>query len=94
VNGSSKSDWATSVATGGMSLYVFGFGTDFESGTPTRLEAAQGACHDRGPGRRFRHRRHAGRKSGAGLDMPFKVVVSGGSLFLLMAGAARKPLLR
>jgi hypothetical protein len=86
-NGSSFSDWATSAATDGVNLYVFGFEQfDFEASSPNsswhlrkrliRTGAAVTAFGTLGT---------VSGNPGAGLDIPFKVVVSGGSLYLLMA---------
>jgi hypothetical protein len=87
-NGSSVSDWATSAATDGVNLYVFGFEEfDFESTSGSncswrlRKRLIQTGAAVAGFGT-------AGTLSvnpGSGLDVPFKVVVSGGSLYLLYA---------
>lgn len=88
VNGSSVSDWATSTATDGVNLYVFGFEEfDFESTSGSnsswrlRKRLIQTGAAVAGFGT-------AGTLSGnpgPGLDIPFKVIVNGGSLYLLMA---------
>lgn len=88
INGSSVSDWATSAATDGVNLYVFGFEEfDFESSSGSdsswrlRKRVIQTGAAVAGFG-------SAGTLSGnpgPGLDIPFKVIVDGGSLYLLLA---------
>jgi hypothetical protein len=88
VNGSSVSDWATSVATDGVSLYVFGFEAfDFEStsGADSRWSLRKFLIATGAPVPAFGTSGTLSGNPGPGVDMPFKVVVNGGSLFLLIA---------
>ena len=87
VNGSSDSDWATCVATDGVSIYTLGFEEfDFESASGNsnwRLRKRTIATGAAVPG--FGTAGTLSVNPGPGLDIPFKVILSGGALFVLYA---------
>src|SRR6185503_1023424 len=85
INGSSVSDWATSVATDGVNLYVLGFEQfDFEStsGANSSWSLRKRLIQTGAPVAAFGT---VSGNPGGGLDVPFKVLVSGGSLYVLLA---------
>src|SRR5262249_40038575 len=88
VNSTSRSDWATSVASDGPSIYTIGFEDfDFEatSGADTtwRLEKRTLLTGALVPG--FGSGGVVTANPGAGLDLPFKVLCDGANLFVLAA---------
>ena len=87
-NGSSVSDWATSAATDGVNLYVFGFEEfDFEStsGSNSSWRLRKRLIQTGAAAAGFGTAGTLSVNPGNGLDVPFKVVVSAGSLYLLYA---------
>jgi len=87
-NASAFSDWAAATATDGLSLFVFGFeGFEFEAGggadATWRLQkrTLPGGALDAG----FGVGGSIVENPGAGVDLPFKVVLDGGFVYLLGA---------
>jgi len=87
VNGTSHSDWATAVATDGVFLYALGFENfDFESASSDAGWRLRKRRIDTGAAvAAFGTAGTLSANPGPGLDVPFKVIVSGGSLFVLLA---------
>jgi hypothetical protein len=88
VNGSAVSDWATCVATDGTALYVLGFENfDFESssGANSSWKLRKILIETGASVGGFGAGGIVSGNPGSGLDIPFKGVVSGGYLYLVMA---------